>query len=289
MHKIKRKIVKILGRILEASMPATSANVAYNKVLWNRYARSWNYMKRVIPVENCEVAVSERASYLKNLGDEWGRLTDIEQIVAQYIYPFVTPESVVGEIGSGGGRIALRVAPKVGQFYCFDISSEMLKKAKAALGGSANATYVLLKETVLPSNLKGQLDFIYAFDVFVHLDLHTLWKYFQEIAGVLKSGGRAFIHTTNLRAPDGWKRFVSQNEYSILGHYFISPEIVEVLAFHSGLRIIKASPPVSDSSETNYYLRRDFLVVLEKMPEGVSPNLSVESGSERTPQRNKPH
>lgn len=265
VKSLKQKVVKIVGRVLEASMPATSANVAYNKVLWNRYARSWNYMKRVIPLENCEVSVSERGSYLKNLGDEWGRLSDIEEIVAHYIDPFVSPESVVGEIGSGGGRIALRVAPKVGQFYCFDISAEMLKKAKAALSASANATYVLLTETVLPSSLKGQLDFIYAFDVFVHLDLHTLWKYFQEIAGVLKSGGRAFIHTTNLRAPDGWKRFVSQNEYSVLGHYFISPEIVEIFASHSGLRIIKTSPPVVDSGETNYYLRRDFLVVLEKI------------------------
>lgn len=279
VKKLKQRVVKIVGRVLEASMPATSANVAYNKVLWNRYARSWNYMKRVIPLENQEVSVSERESYLKNLGDEWGRLSDIEEVIAQYIYPFVSAESVVGEIGSGGGRIALRVAPKVGQFYCFDISSEMLKKAKAALGANTNATYVLLKETVLPSNLKGQLDFIYAFDVFVHLDLHTLWKYFQEIAGALKSGGRAFIHTTNLRAPGGWKRFTSQNEYSILGHYFISPEIVDILASHSGLRIIKTSPRVSDSSETNYYLKRDFLVVLEKMSEAVPPQFSQDNPS----------
>lgn len=279
VKKLKQRVVKIVGRVLEASMPASSANVAYNKVLWNRYARSWNYMKRVMPLEDREVPVSERASYLKNLGDEWGRSSDIEEIVAHYIYPFVCPESVVGEIGSGGGRIALRVAPRVGQFYCFDISSEMLKKAKAALGASANATYVLLKETVLPSNLKGQLDFIYAFDVFVHLDLHTLWKYFQQIAGVLKSGGKAFIHTTNLRAPDGWKRFISQNEYSVLGHYFISPEIVEIFACHSGLRIIKTSAPVSDGSEANHYLKRDFLVVLEKISDAAPHEFSQNNPS----------
>jgi SAM-dependent methyltransferase len=264
VKQIKKRIVKVVGRVLEASMPASSANVAYNKALWNRYARSWNYMKRVMPLEDRDAPIADRASYLKHLGDEWGRSSDIEDIVAQYIYPFVCPESVVGEIGSGGGRIASRVAPKVRHFYCFDISSEMLKKARAALNGNTNASYVLLKKPVLPSELQGQLDFIYAFDVFVHLDLHTLWKYFQQIAAVLKRGGKAFVHTANLRAPDGWKRFMNQNEYSVLGHYFICPEIVEILAHRSGLKIIQTSPATLDDDETNHYFKRDFLAILEK-------------------------
>jgi ubiquinone/menaquinone biosynthesis C-methylase UbiE len=41
--------------------------------------------------------------------------------------------TVAAEIGVGGGRIASRVAPRVKSLVAFDISEEMLKRAKAAL------------------------------------------------------------------------------------------------------------------------------------------------------------
>jgi hypothetical protein len=60
----------------------------------------------------------------------------------------------------------------------------------------------------------------YSFDVMVHIDLHTIWKYLLEIRRVLKDEtGRAFISTANLEAPGGWERFTKQKEYSVGGFY----------------------------------------------------------------------
>ncbi len=230
------------------------SNTEYNKNLWDRYAKRWN--RNSIPFEDAKL-VRENDLFL---GDEWGNREDVEWVVENYIKPFITKQSVVAEIGTGGGRVASKVAPLTKEFFCFDISQEMLKKAKLVLNHYPHTHYVLLKNAVFPKEFNNRFDFVYSFDVFVHLDLHTIWAYMQEFARILKKGGRVFIHTTNLKAPDGWKRFSSQDEYKVEGHYFIVPEVIDVLAHRSGLKIIKRS----EIDPKNFYLNRDYLVVLEK-------------------------
>ena len=240
-------------------MPSNLLNFEHNRELWNRYARSWN--KATVPIDVVEeVRENDRQSYLQHLGDEWGRPRDVDRIVADYIYPYISEESIVAEIGSGGGRIASRVAGRTRELYCFDIAAEMLKRAKAALRSHSNVHYILLDQPKFPDRFAGKFDFLYSFDVFVHLDLHTIWKYFNEIRTVLREGGKAFVHTTNLKAPKGWEWFSSQDTYSVGGGYFVCPEIIDVLAQHSNLRIVKRS----SIDPSNFYLGRDYLVVLEK-------------------------
>ena len=238
--------------------PPPVANISYNRWLWDKYSQRWE--KGSIPIENTAVDERSRASYIQHLGDEWGRLEDVEKIVGDYIVPYVGSTSVVAEIGSGGGRVASRVGPLVANLRCFDISEGMLQKAREALVTCGNVDFVLLETAQLPTDCVETFDFVYSFDVFVHLDLHTMWKYFLEIQRVLKSGGRAFLHTANLRAPGGWKAFAGQDAFRVEGHYFVCPEIIDILAEKSGLKVVKTSTP----DPTNFYLNRDFLFVLEK-------------------------
>jgi SAM-dependent methyltransferase len=241
-------------------MPSRWRNVEYNRALWDWYARSWD--KKRVNIENPDVGEDQRSSYLTYLGDEWGRSSDVDKIVEEYIYPYVTQDSVVAEIGVGGGRIASRVAGMVKELYALDISKEMLHRAQSALACYSNVRFILLKPPLhLPDALTSRCDFIYSFDVFVHLDLHTMWRYFMQIDHALKQGGFAFIHTTNLKAPGGWQRFSSQEAFTVHGHYFISPEVVEILAEHSFLKVTKTSNP----DPTNFYFNRDYLVILEKV------------------------
>ena len=82
----------------------------------------------------------------------------------------------------------------------------------------------------------------------------------MQIHRALQIGGRAFIHTTNLKAPGGWEHFSSQAEFRVESHYAVSPEIIEILAEHSGLSITRTSTP----DPSNFYLNRDYLVIVEK-------------------------
>lgn len=229
------------------------SNWQENQLVWDDYAKHWD----------ADVAVDDAtldSGGLGYLGDEWGRKQDVLRIVDEYIRPYVATSSVVGEIGSGGGRVSALVAGQVGELHCFDISSEMLKRAQAALAGFSNVHFRHLREPRLGAAAREKFDFIYSFDVFVHLDLVVTWQYFREIAACLKPGGRAFLHTANLGAPGGWENFLSQRGDDPTDHHFVSPEIIDIFAAHSNVGIIKRS----EIDPANFYLNRDYLFVLEK-------------------------
>lgn len=73
-----------------------------------------------------------------------------------------------------------RVVEKCGEFHCFDISAEMLKRAQAAIpknadiAGKVDVKYTLLQKNELPAQLTGHFDFVYSFDCLPSLPLCPL-------------------------------------------------------------------------------------------------------------------
>ena len=160
----------------------------------------------------------------------------------------------------GGGRVAARVAPRVARLHAFDVSSSMLALARETLAGFDNVAFTLLAEPRFDAALHGTFDFVYAFDAFVHVDLHTMWRYFQQFALVLKPGGRGYVSTGNLMTERGFERFASQAEATQIGFYFMTPDMVRRLLAKAGLAVVRESPEVPG----NLLLERDFLVVFER-------------------------
>lgn len=156
--------------------------------------------------------------------------------------------------------MAVLVAPTVAEFHAFDISAKMLERVGHELRNVTGAQLHLLTSPVLPEELTGRLDFIYSFDVFVHLDLHVQWQYFQQIARVLRPGGKAFVHTANLTTDQGWEHFARQKTFRVETFYFMVPESVRTLARRAGLRILHESTP----SAGNFYYDRDYLILVER-------------------------
>ena len=210
-YKMVRVIKEEEKKVSEESTDSKLSNVEYNKQMWDNYARHWE--KGSVYLEDEEISEEEKGSYLDHLGDEWGTKEDVNEIIEKYIFPYITENSIVGEIGVGGGRVASKVINKVEHLYCFDVSTEMIKKTEIALQntGFSNYSLIVLDSPKFPDTLSEKFDFIYSFDVFVHLDLHNIWHYFKEINRVLKCKGRAFLHTTNLGTPGGWDRFSKQD------------------------------------------------------------------------------
>ena len=67
------------------------------------------------------------------LGEEWSNKDSFEQVVRDFIKPYLSKDKKVLEIGVGGGRVARKVAGEVEKLEVLDISSEMLKTAKQNL------------------------------------------------------------------------------------------------------------------------------------------------------------
>jgi SAM-dependent methyltransferase len=255
---INERVARAISKLRAMSGTDPLDNVAYNRDLWNGYARRWK-RDPDFRVQQADLP-GATAEELSVLGDEWGSPDDLDEVARSYIDPYVDRDAIVGEIGSGGGRVAARVAPNVKRLYCFDISKGMLELARQALADCPNVEYVLQHEPSLPANLADTFDFLYSFDVFVHLDLHTIWKYVREIERSLRPGAHEFIHTANLTAPAGWEMFEVQVRYYPEGHYFVSPEIVRTLVRHTSLQVVKESQP----DRRNIYLNRDYMAVLQK-------------------------
>jgi SAM-dependent methyltransferase len=248
-------------RIPPSSAKATD-NLAYNEALWDWYAERWDDEGFRAEQLVHEGRTGTEAGGLVRLGEEWGRLDDAVQVIDEWILPYVTPTSAVGEIGTGGGRVAARVAPHAGEFHCFDVSQNMLKLVDKELRDVGVVPHLHhVPEPVLPPELTASLDVLYSFDVFVHLDLHVQWRYFQEMARVLKPGGTGVIHTSNLVSPGGWDRFAAQGSYRVEGFYFMTPEAVRTLVEKAGLRLVRHQ---LGDQPGNFYYERDQIVVVER-------------------------
>ncbi|KAJ8598902.1 hypothetical protein CTAYLR_010748 [Chrysophaeum taylorii] len=241
-------------RELSGAVVFDPGNVATNEKLWDVYATEWS-------AEASWVQNMAKQRQVLLLGDEWAPEAHTSRVVEEWILPHLTTESVVGELGSGGGRVAAKVAGKCREFHCFDLSSKMLAKAKEVLGDKCCHYHHGDVAGVPPtSSLRDKFDFVYCFDVMVHMDTHTIYRCLHKIRGLLKKpGGRAFISTANLAAPDGWARFESQPRFSVAGFFFLTPETVRLLASKAGFSILEDS---SSPDPSNTYYNRDYLAIL---------------------------
>merc|ERR1712113_887687 len=114
---------------LQAAVVYTDTpNHETNMKLWDAYAKSWSsdgeWVKRMaghLPGGQPET--------LQCIGEEWSDQTSLDAVMQEWVYPHLCQGFRVAEIGSGGGRLASRVAGHTRELVCFDISKEMLKAA----------------------------------------------------------------------------------------------------------------------------------------------------------------
>lgn len=235
-------------------LSAHLSNSEYNRLVWGVYPYLWRLGSLVGVARSQE----ERSGDL--VGDEWGTPESVRAILDRFVFSHVSSESTVAEIGVGGGRIATQVTPRVGMFYGLDTSSGMLRKAGRALANAPSVRLVKLHGPRCPAQLLSRFDFVYAFDVFVHFDLHLTWKYIRLMSEMLVPGGKALVHVANLSSPLGWEQFSRQQAFSVGGLYWQCPELVGVMANHAGFEVVDESTP----DLRNEYLARDYLAVLQK-------------------------
>eukprot|EP00931_Biecheleriopsis_adriatica_P006016 TRINITY_DN107484_c0_g1_i1.p1 TRINITY_DN107484_c0_g1~~TRINITY_DN107484_c0_g1_i1.p1 ORF type:complete len:339 (+),score=69.58 TRINITY_DN107484_c0_g1_i1:41-1057(+) len=256
-------VLELLKGLQACAVYTDTPNHETNRKLWDAYAQGWGSDKEWVQRMSSHLPGESRQ--LQFVGDEWSDEVSLEEVLKDWLLPLLKAEAkMVAEIGSGGGRIAARVADSVGRLVCFDVSSQMLSVAKQRLVNDLGLTNVEFEQvsgdSLYPGERHGSFDVVYSFDVFVHMDLHQMRHSLRCIYALLRPGGRCFVSFANLLAPDGWHRFAKQSHYSVGGFYFVSPDIVQCLLHRSGFRILR----VSEVRKGNTYLNRDLLVVAQR-------------------------
>ena len=207
----------------------------------SRYADDWNAYS--------EMWQDHYGQRYQHLGDEWcDDGSEVRQrerrLFAQAAEPWLHPQSRVLEIGCGGGKWTVQLAPHVGAVTVFDVAEAMIDRTKARCeaAGLANVTYVLGTGRDLAPLEEASHDLVWSYDVFVHIALEDTVAYLLEIARVLREGGAVVLHhATNDNAP-AWDRIEAHNDWYREGHtlgqyYYHSREALERLYVRAGLRV----------------------------------------------------
>lgn len=206
-------------------------------------------------------------------GSQWGDPENFSQspslamIKNNFIDPYVTDQTVVLEIGCGGGRWT-KFFGNAHQVYALDAFDEMLQETKTsyyrANGGNNNLILIRTNGTDIPTVDEYSVDYIFTFDVFVHLDIEVIEQYLISAKKVLKDTGTMFIHYG-----DKTKYRGKEN----IGFSWNSPEIMHSLLKKLGLAIVCENTTVFDNS--NFVLVKKGAGELY-LPSGQTPLLPRE-------------
>ncbi|HEX9224151.1 MAG TPA: class I SAM-dependent methyltransferase [Candidatus Acidoferrales bacterium] len=124
---------------------------------------------------------------------------DFARLVAPALERSQIPASgkVMVELGCGAGRMTRSFARRFGRVYAFDVSREMLQRARQIHPGQSNVLWLLGNGADLSCVQAGAADFIFSYLVLQHLPSKTLvFQYVREMLRILKPGG-AFLFQFN--------------------------------------------------------------------------------------------
>jgi SAM-dependent methyltransferase len=143
----------------------------------------WNYLSKG-PVERAVFHIDNESRSL----DDFAR-SGVEAVRALEALVPLNRELRVATIGCGMGRIEKALAPHVHHVTAFDISDQMLARAKVYLDGVPNITFAHTDGS-LATLEAGSVDLVASFLVFQHATREATWRYLEEAARVLRHGGR---------------------------------------------------------------------------------------------------
>jgi hypothetical protein len=142
----------------------------------NRYARDWNGYS-----EHWDRSYGRQYAHL---GDEWNddgtseRARD-ELYFAVYAKRWLKPDMTVLEVGPGGGKWTVRIAPFVKKVIVLDVAAEMLRRTRERCEslGIRNVEYIDASGTDFRPVADQSVDLFFSYDVFVHIALEDTFPY----------------------------------------------------------------------------------------------------------------
>ena len=208
----------------------------------NRYATDWN--------DYSEQWARRCGTSYAHLGDEWNddgtedRVRDAHYFEI-YAKRFLRPEMTVLELGPGGGKWTVRIAPLVKKVIVLDVAEAMLERARqrCQAAGITNVEYIAGNGDDFRPLASTSVDMFFSYDVFVHIALEDTFPYAGEIARVLKAGGVSVCHYAVGLTPGACERVEQfawwfRGQSQTLGqYYYFSPESLRRMYEHVGLSI----------------------------------------------------
>ncbi len=208
------------------------------------------------------------------LGEEWGG-PEFADSVIELVEPYLGADVDVLELGCGGGKFSWRLAPKCRSLVCCDISPEMIDHTRSTLserGLDKNVDYAVLNGVDFSGVADESADFIFSYDVQLHLQPENVFSYMLDARRVLRDNGVFMLHQINLASHGGRGHFLVQcfsgswrfefHDLRRRGYmYFMSADQMHTIADAARLAVeqIVADFPRTDSEPRNVVHGRDLI------------------------------
>lgn len=186
-------------------------------------------------------------------GEEWTASPEWKQsVIDEILLPNVRAGSAILEIGPGAGRWTESIQKVAGRLVLADVSSACIELCKQRFAGCENIEYHVVENCALDFIDDASLDFVWSFDVFVHISPEDIEQYLRAIARTLRPGGRAVIHHAGEGGiHGGWRSSMTREKFA---------ELVR----ERGLRIVKQFDAWGDGERFNVRIHRDAITIFER-------------------------
>jgi len=136
-------------------------------------------------------------------GLEWGdpeNIPPLQHVRDHFLRPYVTPSTIVLEIGPGGGRWT-RYLMRAQKIYAVDYHQPLLDELASNFAGQDGLVPIKNNGTDFPGVPEASVDFVFSFGVFVHLDLDVIDAYLENLKAVLKPDANVVIQYSDKTKP----------------------------------------------------------------------------------------
>jgi SAM-dependent methyltransferase len=171
---------------------------------WAQESETVAYVYSVIVPSITDNKRSWDASYgWPQAGDEWSGSwgsprAQWEGCLLPRIFPFLGGRIL--EIGPGYGRWTEFLQTHCSSLIGVDVAPSCIEHCKQRFRDHKNLEFWFNDGLTLPMLADKSIDFAFSFDSLVHAESDAISSYVSELARVLKPGGVAFIHHSNLGA-----------------------------------------------------------------------------------------
>lgn len=135
-------------------------------------------------------------------GDEWsGPWGGSGPLWHGFIMPRLwrfLPATRAVEIAPGFGRCTQYLKHHCEELVLVDLVEKCIEACKARFRDDDNLDYIVNDGETLPGVADGSVDLVFSWDSLVHVDYGPMRSYVREIARVLRPGGVALLHHSNL-------------------------------------------------------------------------------------------
>lgn len=150
--------------------------------------------------------------------EEWNQSVEWKtSVIEDVMLKNIPPDHVVLEIGPGYGRWTRKLLEISAHLIVVDVTEKCIAHCRNEFGVNANVEFHVNDGRSLPFVNDQSVDFVWSFDVFVHIEPPDVEHYLMEFRRILKPGGLAIIHHGVIGKTDfGWRSSLTSQVFSDL-------------------------------------------------------------------------